>query len=446
MDHRSALIAARRLAAAMACVGAAAAAGLDPTVVVARATLKVRATRRMLPNFTCVETVTRVFFRPASTLNRPCAEILRDRQHPTLDLVLRPWSTDRLRLDVTLTERGEIFSWAGARRFEEDADIGRVVRNGPISTGAFGGFLIGVFDQDPAKFQFIRSFTADGRTLLEYAYRIPAAGSNYKLRLPLTPDSWYYTAYSGTFQVDAATDDVVRLEVDTDELPRSVGSCTTLSAMDYNPVRIGRSEVMLTSKMRQRWVNPNGDEAENTTVFSSCREYTGESTVTFFPEGGADSPGSAARAPATAQPVPAGLRLAFALTAPIDADTAAAGDPFRARLTEDLRDSRHKLLAAKGAIVEGRLIAAECFFQPPGAVLVFRPDRVEAGASMAPVAAVRDWGRELAQARGRGRGRVSIDLPPPGSPDSGAFGFTGEHVVVPAGFRSRWRTVRAAGK
>jgi hypothetical protein len=74
-----------------------------------------------------------------------------------------------------------------------------------------------------------------------------------------------------------------------------------------------------------------------------------------------------------------------------------------------------------------------------------RPNRLEVKGSMAPVAAVRDWRRELALARSRGRGRLPIDLPPRGSDDSGTFAFSGEHVVVPAGFRSQWRTVKPGG-
>lgn len=442
MAHGSALIATSGLMAALVYAGLAAAAGdPNPKLVVERAALKIRATSQTLPNFTCVETITRVFFRPASTLRRPCAEVLWGRQHPTLDLVLHPWSTDRLRLDVTMTKQGELFSWAGARVFN-DADVTRLVRDGPISTGAFGAFLIGVFQHDPAKFQFVRSLTADGGTLLEYAYQFPAADSNYKLRMPAAADSWYFTPYSGTFQVDAETYEVVRLEVSTPELPRAVDTCMMTTALDYSPVRIGRSEVMLTSEMRQRWVEPDGSEIENTTAFSSCREYTGESTVTYYSVDDGGSTDTGGRTQSSPEPIPAGLRMTFALASPIAADSAAAGDPFHARLTEDLRDSRHKRLAAKGAAVQGRLVHVERFFRPPRAVVTLRPDRVEIKGSMAPVAAIRDWRRELA--RSRERGRLPIDLPPRDSENSGTFAFSGEHVIVPAGFRSQWRTVKAA--
>jgi hypothetical protein len=59
--------------------------------------------------------------------------------------------TDRLRLDVTITHRGEIYSWVGASKFE-DGSIDEIVKQGPFGTGSFGALLAVIFEQDPRRF------------------------------------------------------------------------------------------------------------------------------------------------------------------------------------------------------------------------------------------------------------------------------------------------------
>lgn len=95
-------------------IALAAGAEYDPTEVLRRATEKALASAKETPNYTCVETVSRDYFEPAAvSLPRTCSVLQEQRRHPTRDLVLRMYSADRLRLDVTLAGIGEIYSWAG---------------------------------------------------------------------------------------------------------------------------------------------------------------------------------------------------------------------------------------------------------------------------------------------------------------------------------------------
>jgi hypothetical protein len=417
----------------LAAIAAALAADRDPADVVKRVTAQVIAAGERLPNYTCVETVTREFYRPAaSTLPRECSIVLAQRPHPTPDMALRLYSLDRLRLDVTMASRGEMFSWAGASKFDEEG-IDHVVREGPMGTGAFGAFLLAVF-REGASTSFVRTVAEGGRTLMEYSYRVPLEASKYKVKMT---DGWVRTAYSGTFHVDPETSEVVRLVVSTDELPLATGSCMATSRLDFAPVEIGASRFQLPSRMVQRWVSPNGNEAENTTTFSACREYKGESTLTFFaePNAAAGPAGSLARLP---DPLPEGLRLSFALTAQIPTDTAAAGDLFSAALTDPLRDDHGKVVAPKGAPVEGRIIRVESFVNPPQTFVVLRPRTIEIRGVKVPLAAVPDFPR-LAQTSG-GR-RFAIYLPRADEEHAAVFRFTGAHVTVPKGYRTDWRTV-----
>jgi len=421
----------------------AAGAEYDPAEVLRRATEKIMANESRLPNYTCVETVTRDFFRAAATtVPRECSVLMKQKQHPTPDVPLWPVLTDRLRLDVTMVQRGEIFSWVGGSQFE-DAGIEHMVHNGPIGTGAFGGFLDVVFRSDAPKFTFEKYVLVEGRALLEYSFEVPKASSHYKVQLD---DSWVFTGYSGTIQVDPETAGMVRMTVQTAELPAITGECMSITGLDFGMAQIGNERFVLPARARQRFVNRNGQEVENNTTFANCREYRSESTISFAREQPVTGVGEAI-APAKSPTVPEGLRFALELTTPIHADTAAAGDPFAGRLTGPLRDAQRRVLARAGSLVEGRLLRVEIFHVPPVEVIVvLKPLTLEVNGSKVRFAAVRDSTRVWAVVRNKGKKGVNLALPLPGEEHAGVFEFMGEHVVVRKGMRSDWRTVGSGRK
>ena len=444
MANPGAISAGCLLAAAGCAVLCAAGGDADPAEVLKRVGARVHTTtERRLPNCTCVETVTREAFLPATAApRRTCSEVLAQRQHPPASLALHSYSLDRLRLDVAMTEKGEIFSWAGARQFSS-GHIGDVVGAGPIGTGAFGGFLQMIFEIENPGFTFVRNLVAGHRALMEFRYAVSAEASTYAVRLHRAPsDTWMNTAYAGAIQVDPATAEIVRLTVETAELPPDTGLCMSTAALDYAPVEIGDYRVPLPVRMRQRFVAPNGQEAENTTVFTACREFKGESMLSFGADPGVPPLTPAPTPPAPVPPLPPGLPFAFVLTAPIHTDTAAAGDRFAAKLAEPLRDDAGTVLAPAGAAVEGRLLSVECFRRPPYAVVVLRPESLEMQGVRTPLAARLDLGRALAERRrGPGTLGLQISLPQRREEGSGVFRFPGQHVSAPRGFRSDWQTL-----
>ncbi|MDR3700495.1 MAG: hypothetical protein P4L56_12705, partial [Candidatus Sulfopaludibacter sp.] len=363
-------------------------------------------------------------------LAKTCGALLEERQHPPVDPGIQLILTDRLRLDVTMTSRGEIYSWVGASKFE-DSGIGAVVHQGPFSTGSFGAMVTIVLAQDPKTFQYRGTTQQDGRALMEYSFLEAQADSRYKVK---TRDSWVNSGYSGSVQVDPLTYEVVRLTVQTGELPPAAGTCQISSNMEFHLVRIGDSAFPLPKQGLQRFLDINGDQVENTTTLAGCREYRGESTITFFPApdtAGGSSPGSATPPPAG---VPAGLHFTFELTTPISADIAAGGDPFSGRLASALR-VKGKTIAPAHALVEGRLLRVEMRrVAPPSATFVLKLRTVEVAGVKIPLAAVRDFRRLSLPAR---RG-AQLLLPNPWEQDSGVFQARGEHAAMKAGTRSDW--------
>jgi hypothetical protein len=406
----------------------------DPAQVLENVTAKVRERTARLPNYTCVETVKRDYYQPlVARLARPCADVLQQRRHPPLDMVLRLVLTDRLRLDVTLTNKGEIYSWVGASKFE--AGIDQVVHLGPIGTGSFGALLAVIFQQHLNAFHFERGLLADGRNLMEYSFGVAQKDSRYEVK---TPDSWVNTAYAGTFQADPETNEVVRVALETVDLAPATESWEIATAMDFGLVQIGDGQFLLPRQGRQRYVDATGGEVENTTTFGSCREFRGESTVTFGD--GPDSIGGSGQKTSAPSSLPAGLPFTVELTAPISTDTAAGGDSFSGRLVSALRDGKDKIIAPAHSVVEGRLLRVESQrVDPLGSVVVLQPRKLEIGGVQVALTANRAAERVPAGSRGR----VPVVLPYPWERNAAAFPLLGEHAMMKAGFRSKWVTVAA---
>ena len=403
---------------------------------IARVTEHMLANAARMPSYTCVETVARDYYWPAaSTLPRACPILMELRRHPTPDMMLRFVMSDRLRLDVTLTREREIFSWVGARSFN-DTTIDQVVHEGPIGTGAFGGFLSVIFKQDVHEFHFERNVVEQGRPLLEYSFAVPQQASNYKVRVP---GSWVSAGYTGSIVVDPVAGEVVRLTVQTAELPEATRCCQISLNLNLQGVTIGSSRFLLPARALQHYVMETGEEAENTITFDGCREYRGESTVTFAPPDAA-----AANASAKAEEAP--LRIfpnqsfTFELTTPIAALTAAAGDPIAGKLVTPLLTERRSTRARAGSRVEGHLLrVSRHHLAPVDTIVVIQLESVEIGGVKVPLACVRDWSKVFADRRKR----KEILLPLPFEKNAGVFRFDGDEPVV-RNFRSDWRTLPAA--
>ena len=376
------------LAALWAIAAAQPSSSADPQAVLARVSAKLAVTETRIPNFTCVETVTRDYYQPATTLPRACSVLLEQRTHRPKDLVLRHLSTDRLRLDVTMVRAGELFSWVGASNFD-DKGIEHLVRDGPMGTGAYGAYLRLVFLEDARKFMFERNVKSGGRNLMEYSFRVNPSDSHYRVKLD---ESWLFTAYSGTFQLDPKTEEVVRMNLHEDDLPEAAHYCTTLTSLNFRETEIANIKLVLADRAVQRYVYGDGEEIENTTTFANCREYLGESKISFSQDSDPAQAGTKKRGkPERLASVPAGLRFVLTLAAPIETGTAAAGDPIAGKLVEPLRDGTQKVLAQAGSLVEGHLLRVQSVrFPRAETIIVVKPETVEINGSKVPLSAARD--------------------------------------------------------
>lgn len=409
------------------CMGLTGAGAPDPQELLQRAVPRALSNLERIPNCTCVQTVDRDYVRAAKVRSRSvCEETLQD-PFPMRDRIA---SADRLRLEVTMSGRGEIFSWAGASHFE-DSNIDQVVTTGAIGTGTFAGFLGAAFKDHGRGLTFRRNLIVNQRGRIEYAFFVNELESGYHVKTFSMAGDGIRAAYTGTVQIDTETADVVAISVRTAKLPREVGNCRTLTSIEFANTKLGNDGFLLPTLARQRFVYANGEEIDNTITFSLCREYHTETTLMF---GDAEPPPGEN----TAKPEPcyllAGLRFTLELTAPIVFKTAAAGDPFTAKLTEPIQDENGRTFAPKGAVVKGRLMRVEFRYSTHDVVLLLRPDILELSRSTVMLKATRVWSPSPKQPK------QELIVGRPGEQDSVAFIFA-HASAVPKGFRSDWQTV-----
>ena len=413
---------------------------LNPDQVLAETKAKIVAMTRNLPRYTCTETVNREYFRAETRM--PAGSCQRDSH-------LQLLGKDRFRLDVTEADSREIFAWAGASRFDSRR-VDQIVKDGPTSSGAFGTYLIEIFAMPGTEFEYLQRQVADGRTLLEYHYRVPKEFSRYGLG---RPGHLHLTGYEGTFQVDAQNSQLRKVEIQTDQLLPDTDMCSVATTLVYQRGTTGDSGFLLPAETRQSILRPNGEVHNARTTFSACHEYTAESVIRF----GDESAESSTQTGSLAQQriLPEDLPVTLALMEQIDSETAAAGDSVSAKVARNVTANGTKeVLIPSGAVVRGRITDMRTWMKPYRYfVFSITWETVDIRGVVTPFSAKLDRSAESQKARlaaGRRGGRGSeLILPPSGwhkDPTSLLFTMTGNRYVVEKGFTSIWLTTTVSSQ
>jgi hypothetical protein len=432
----------RGIAVLLLGLGSLAAADDDPVELLIRLRDQVLAHAERIPNHTCVESVRRDRYEAVTgPPARSCDSLLARRKLPSFSSSLRLATTDRLRLDVLLAPDRELYSWVGAKEFEE-GEIDELVTQGAFGTGPFASLLLSVLQGRDARFIFEGDTAPAGRRLLEYSFSVPVDRSHYRVKAP--DGHWVATGYTGTILADPRTAELARFSVRTEELPAETESCEDDSVLEYNMVRLGSDDYLLPAATRQRFIMRDGTEGENTITFSACRSFRGESAVTFpaKAEDGKQWSVGAARLE-----LPPGLPVTVTLTSPpVRGGQAAAGDRIEGRLMNAIRDPiLQAIRVPAGAVMAGRLMRVETTWGPPVEIAIaLRWETVEVDGTPTPIGLTPN--RHVTPVRSlRGalqRRGVAIELPLPGETRYGVYHVNGEHGVLGTGFPSEWLTAK----
>jgi hypothetical protein len=329
---------------------------------------KVLDNTRRIPRYTCVQTIDRNQFRPQYG-KRPagCDAVIAERGK-LLSPGYLTWR-DRLRLDVAVLDGRETFAWAGARQFET-TDIEDLTSSGSTGTGDFAAFLSSVFGLEATRISILREGKSPTDLTALFGFSVPFDLSHYVYRSHGTGEQ-RVIGYHGTFLVDERQADLKRLTVEADHFPTDEVMCRVEDVMDYHRVKIADGDFLLPETSKMTVLFNDGQESQNETHYSGCREYAAESTISFDDT----APGSSSPdlKNATQEKLPPHLRLQIGLTSPIRSDTAAAGDEVTAVLLHDVKD-----VARANDIVHGRILRLEQFpFPTPRWVVAIRFNRIE---------------------------------------------------------------------
>lgn len=278
------------------------------------------------PDYTCLETVERTRQAPGGAMQ----------------------IQDTLRLEVALVGGREMFSWPGAKQFE-DTDLRSLVPTGMFGNGNYGLYARILFGGGGPQFLYRDATTIDKQPALRYDYHVPLNISGFTLR---NSEDSAVVGFHGSIYLDPATSDLRRLEVVAEDIPAALGLKAAEDSIDYFRAKIGDEEFLLP-KESSLLMASSDNISRNRTRFTGCRKFSGESSILFEDEDVAEA--------AKAQPVevtlPAGTTLSLELR-DLSLTKAAGGDEITAVLKSAIKRDKQTLIP-KGAIARGRILQLE---------------------------------------------------------------------------------------
>ena len=394
-------------------VGLCAQAGISPNLgpdvlLLARIKQLMEENLLRLPDYTCQQTVERS---------------QRRRQKGRFELV------DSLRLEVALVNGNEMFSWPGQKSFD-DRELSDLVGGGTIGTVTFALHARSVFLSNAPTFRYAGQTALADDAALRYDFQVPLFRSGYQIKVGYKKAT---VGYHGCFYVRPGDLELLRLEVEADDIPPDLGLNFAGDAIDYRRVRIGEKDFLLPVSAVLTMIDIHGTESRNRTFFSHCRQYTGESVLTF-----AEPPPVEEEAlPAEPVSLPEGLLLELLLQSPIIPAETATGDPLIAVVGRNVKH-KGKTLIPKGALAHGRFLGAQ---RRAGRVpsMTFRLDFTELsldGKAVALNAVLEDSGPVAMPGT-----RTAIWTPPAPGASAPLIVMQGNRLELQKGFRMVWRTI-----
>ena len=306
---------------------------------------------KRFPRYTCVQTVTRSMYE-LPQIGSSCANIIASRdRNGAIDRRLM-WH-DRLRLDVAVGEKSEMFSWAGASQFE-GGDMSTLVSRGASGSGEFGSFLASVFGGDAEGFLYRGLKDTPLGRLAVFDFTVPLAKSHYQYSS--TGKKYVTVGYHGSFYIDDETADLQKLDLEATDFAATDNICRVNDDIEYSRTKIGENTFMLPRVSSMDVVYRNSTESVNEAMYTSCREYVGESTIRFDVDENGNLP-EAAKRPELRQ-LPAKVRLKVRINPPVDSATAAAGDPITGVIEAAVKE-KGEIIVHAGDKLKGRIVRLE---------------------------------------------------------------------------------------
>lgn len=259
---------------------------------------------------------------------------------------------DQLRLEVALIDGKESFSWPGARKFDE-RELREMV-GGTSSTGSFALHARAVFFGNAPRFTYLGPRPGGGRLTHVWRFDVAQMQSAYVLRVGVSDGSTQQAtvSYRGEVAIEDGTLDMVSLFYTAEEIPAQLGLHATADTIRYERLRIGEESHLLPVASDLQITGADGSTSRNVTRFHNCRQYAGESVISFDEPPAKGSPLPAA--PQPIPPLPTGLSMEADLESAV-MHPVVVGNPIRFILSRPARRKGITYLP-KAAVIHARLI------------------------------------------------------------------------------------------
>ena len=257
-------------------------------------------------------------------------------------------SRDRSRLEVGVVEGRELFAWPGDQF--KDRPLTDFFGPGIATTGEFSQHGGAIFTDSRVEIE--RSADDSQEKRVAYNFRVAAEDSEYVLS---SGDESFTAGYEGTFYVDEASAQVLRLELHVPRPPSSSGLTRVGTEIDYGRSSLGSAVAWLPVKALIEVETAGGTVARNRLAFRDCRSFQVDTSLRFDAR---DELAPAVKSAADLVVIPAGLDLPLELSSAIGSDFSWAGDRFTAIVYKHVK-SEGEIVLPKGAQVRGRLVGLE---------------------------------------------------------------------------------------
>lgn len=267
---------------------------------------------------------------------------------------------DTVRLEVLTSGDRELFASPGDRKFSEQQPVS-YVGSGMVGNGLFGPYLKNILLNGNATTRYKGDEDLDGRRRARYDYQLAPAFSGQSIEIPEGSGD---VGLDGSFWVDPATYDVVRLDLNADHIPPTLPLAELATSIRYaRTLLAGRLEVLLPESADVRMVKNSGEVYVDQVQFTQCQVFGAESKLDFQ-AADSDQPArfGAITLDDTLRPLPAGLRIAVKLKTPISAETT-VGTLIDGVVAGDVKD-KHAVVIPAGSPVRGRVRRLEHYSEP----------------------------------------------------------------------------------
>ena len=285
-----------------------------------------------MPDYTCLQTVERYRRLPNG------------RNEGLLDV---------LRLEVAYVEGKELFAWPGSTRFE-DSELREIISTGAFSTGSFTLHARAIFLGDGITFSYGGEEIFAGKPAWRFHYVATQFRSGYQIRNQ-PKGIKAAVAYHGSIWAEQRNYELLRITIETDDIPPEIEIDHAREQLDYQLTQIGTSEALLPSQSEIELTDMQGNVSFNRTRLSRCRQYSGESTLSFNDPGLTASATQGSQRILVLQPH---TELELSLDQEINHESCAVGDQIQATLRNNVRVGKN-IIVAKGSIAKGRILRIE---------------------------------------------------------------------------------------